>query len=114
MTINIQSIASKFCGASHVVGVDIDQDALETAWVNLRKNDIDDVDLINCDVQRVSFAWGKGNSLQGNIYNFVLGFDTVVMNPPFGTRNAGIDTVFLEKGMAVRQITNLLSCMVNY
>jgi predicted RNA methylase len=26
-------------------------------------------------------------------------FDTVVMNPPFGTRNTGIDTAFVLKGM---------------
>jgi predicted RNA methylase len=26
-------------------------------------------------------------------------FDTVVMNPPFGTRNTGIDTAFVMKGM---------------
>ena len=42
----------------HVVGVDIDQDALETAWVNLKKNEIDEVDLVNCDVRNVSFARG--------------------------------------------------------
>ena len=26
-------------------------------------------------------------------------FDTVVMNPPFGTRNPGIDTAFVLKGL---------------
>lgn len=26
-------------------------------------------------------------------------FDTVLMNPPFGTRNNGIDTAFVLKGM---------------
>lgn len=30
-----------------------------------------------------------------------LGFDTIVMNPPFGTRNAGIDTAFLMHAMNV-------------
>ena len=28
-----------------------------------------------------------------------IDFDTVVMNPPFGTRNTGIDTAFVLKGM---------------
>lgn len=26
-------------------------------------------------------------------------FDTIVMNPPFGTRNTGVDTAFVLKGM---------------
>jgi predicted RNA methylase len=29
------------------------------------------------------------------------GFDAVVMNPPFGTRNPGIDTAFVLKGMVI-------------
>lgn len=28
-----------------------------------------------------------------------IDFDTVIMNPPFGTRNTGIDTAFVLKGM---------------
>ena len=54
-----QSIASRLMGAYHVVGVDVDQEALDTAWVNLKKNEIDCVDLIQSDVQSISFSWGK-------------------------------------------------------
>lgn len=28
-------------------------------------------------------------------------FDTVLMNPPFGTRRAGIDVMFLERALEV-------------
>lgn len=28
-------------------------------------------------------------------------FDTVLMNPPFGTRRAGIDVIFLERALEV-------------
>ncbi|CAM9502521.1 unnamed protein product, partial [Choristocarpus tenellus] len=27
--------------------------------------------------------------------------DTVIMNPPFGTRNSGIDMIFLEQALQV-------------
>lgn len=30
-------------------------------------------------------------------------FDVVLMNPPFGTRRAGIDVIFLERALEVRQ-----------
>lgn len=33
------------------------------------------------------------------LYCVLLGFDTIVMNPPFGTRNTGIDTIFLLNAM---------------
>lgn len=29
-------------------------------------------------------------------------YDTVLMNPPFGTRRAGIDVIFLERALEVR------------
>jgi predicted RNA methylase len=78
------SIASSFMGAYSVTGFDIDTDAIETCWVNLKKLEIENVDIVQCSVPTLT--------LNGS-------FDTVVMNPPFGTRIAGIDTVFVEKGM---------------
>ena len=37
-------------GAHHVVGIDVDQDALDLAWVNMKKLDIENLDLIKCDI----------------------------------------------------------------
>ena len=71
-------------GSANITGFDVDEDALETCWVNLRKMEIGNVDLIQSDIQSIQLA----NS-----------FDTVVMNPPFGTRNSGIDSAFVLKGM---------------
>lgn len=80
----ILSIAASMMGAASVTGFDVDQDALDTCWVNLQKLEIDNVDLVQTDIQSVNLAFD---------------FDTVVSNPPFGTRNAGIDTAFVTKGM---------------
>ena len=37
-------------GAHHIVGVDVDQDALDLAWVNMKKLEIENLDLIKCDL----------------------------------------------------------------
>ena len=81
----VLSIASYMMGSSHTVGFDADQDALDNAWVNCRKMEIFDIDLVQMDLLSVKLAHS---------------FDTVVSNPPFGTRNAGIDTAFVVNGMA--------------
>eukprot|EP00613_Pedinella_sp_CCMP2098_P011602 CAMPEP_0171652520 /NCGR_PEP_ID=MMETSP0990-20121206/39009_1 /TAXON_ID=483369 /ORGANISM="non described non described, Strain CCMP2098" /LENGTH=138 /DNA_ID=CAMNT_0012231767 /DNA_START=10 /DNA_END=425 /DNA_ORIENTATION=+ len=36
----------------------------------------------------------------------LFGCDTVIMNPPFGTRNPGIDVLFLEKAMQLKPRAN--------
>lgn len=46
----IHSIACSMMGASHVVGIDVDQDALDLAWVNMKKLEIENLDLIKCDL----------------------------------------------------------------
>ena len=52
--------------------------------MNTKKMEIDDIDFVHLDVSSLVL---------------VHKFDTVVMNPPFGTRNKGIDTAFVMKGM---------------
>lgn len=78
------SIACSLMGAVEVCGFDVDQSALRIAKSNLSRLDIGNVDLVLCDIQSLTLS---------------AGFDCIVMNPPFGTRNKGIDMVFVEKAM---------------
>jgi rRNA N6-adenosine-methyltransferase METTL5 len=80
------SIGSAILGAEHVVGFDIDDDALSTARTNIEEMEISTVDFVKCDVLR---------DLEGSSWR--KAFDTVLMNPPFGTKkNAGMDMKFLK------------------
>ncbi|XP_071860435.1 rRNA N(6)-adenosine-methyltransferase Mettl5-like [Bombus fervidus] len=78
------SIGAKMLEAGHVTGFEIDSDALDILFRNC-----DDLELyvetVQCDILQY---------LPGRFEKF---FDTVIMNPPFGTKhNAGIDMKFLE------------------
>lgn len=53
------TIASNVLGSSHTVGFDVDQDALDNAWVNCRKLDIYDIDLVQLDLLSIKLAHGK-------------------------------------------------------
>ncbi|XP_012277738.1 methyltransferase-like protein 5 [Orussus abietinus] len=80
----VLSLGSQMLGASHVLSFEIDPDALEILIRN--SNEIDmNTEAVQCDV--LTYLPGK----------FEKYFDTVVMNPPFGTKhNAGVDMRFLE------------------
>ncbi|XP_046427814.1 rRNA N6-adenosine-methyltransferase METTL5 isoform X1 [Neodiprion pinetum] len=85
----VLSLGAQLLGASHVVGFEIDADALSI----LRSNCLEletDVEAVHCDL--LSYLPGR----------FEKYFDTVVMNPPFGTkRNAGTDMKFLETAVSI-------------
>lgn len=53
------SIASNMLGSSYTVGFDVDEEALDNAWVNCRKLDIYDIDLVQTDVQTLQLTHGK-------------------------------------------------------
>ncbi|KAM7276418.1 hypothetical protein ACFE04_018284 [Oxalis oulophora] len=74
------STAAALLGAQQVVGVDVDSESLELASANVEDLELD-IDFVQCDIR--NFRW------RGQIVN------TVVMNPPFGTRNKGVDMDFL-------------------
>ncbi len=85
-------IGCALMGAETVLGIDADEDALVIARENVEALDVEHcVDLICCDVCSLAIH-NSGKSF----------IDTVVMNPPFGTRNKGIDVLFLEKAIALK------------
>ncbi|CAK9028093.1 6-P2ase 3) (PFK/FBPase 3) (6PF-2-K/Fru-2, partial [Durusdinium trenchii] len=79
------AIAAQIMGSGFTAGIDLDQEALQVAEENVEDMQVD-VDLMHGDVTRLPFRPAS--------------FDTVVMNPPFGTRNKGVDVRFLEAALA--------------
>jgi len=93
----VLSIGAAMLGAGAVVGFDIDKDALEQFQGNIEDFEIDNIDLINADIDALGESWENK-------------FDTVIMNPPFGTKhNKGLDVKFLQTGvkMATRAVYSL-------
>ncbi|XP_062233556.1 uncharacterized protein LOC133930815 isoform X1 [Phragmites australis] len=80
------AVASALLDAEHVIGIDIDPQSLELAQENADDLELD-IDLIWSDIKNL------------NLKGFLV--DTVVMNPPFGTRKKGADMEFLSMGLKV-------------
>ena len=80
------AIGAGLLGAEEIVGVDIDSLSISLARYNASKF-------------RVNVKWivGDVSTVQGK-------FDTVVMNPPYGTRQEHADTKFLEQSFRVADI----------
>ncbi|CAG9856432.1 unnamed protein product [Phyllotreta striolata] len=79
------TIGAAVLDASLVVGFEIDEDAIKICQENVIEHEISNIDLVQCDV--LKYAPSRFNDC----------FDTVLMNPPFGTKhNAGVDMKFLE------------------
>lgn len=99
------SIAAVLCEASHVIGVDVDADALETCRENLEGFEPAlEVDLVLADViggceNEVSSSFCSPGSSSWALRR--LRADTVLMNPPFGTRRKGADVAFLRAGFRI-------------
>ncbi|KAK6944942.1 Methyltransferase small domain [Dillenia turbinata] len=79
-------LASALLDAQHVIGVDVDPESLEIASENAEDLEVD-IDLLQCDIKNLGWT--------GQIV------DTVVMNPPFGTRRKGADMDFLFVALQV-------------
>ncbi|KAG7541100.1 Methyltransferase small domain [Arabidopsis thaliana x Arabidopsis arenosa] len=80
------SAAAALLDAAYVTGFDIDPESLETATLNAEELEVE-IDFVQCDITKLE--------LKGLIV------DTVVMNPPFGTRKKGADMEFLSAAMKV-------------
>ncbi|CAJ1079361.1 rRNA N6-adenosine-methyltransferase METTL5 [Xyrichtys novacula] len=81
------------CGVLSIglcVGLDIDRDALDIFRRNAEDFEISNVDLIQCDLCAIETQ------------NYANKFDTVIMNPPFGTKhNQGMDMKFLRAALTM-------------
>jgi len=85
----VLSLGAVMLGADFVTGFDVDPDALATFQQNLEEFEMEQVDLVMLDVARLGGEW------RGKV-------DTVVMNPPFGTKhNKGLDMKFLQAGLSI-------------
>ncbi|XP_035879218.1 rRNA N6-adenosine-methyltransferase METTL5 isoform X2 [Phyllostomus discolor] len=83
----VLSIGTAMLGAGLCVGFDIDEDALEVFHRNVEEFELTNVDMVQCDVCSLSNRMSKS-------------FDTVIMNPPFGTKNnKGTDMAFLKTAL---------------
>ena len=109
----VLAIGAKLMGAGHVLGIDVDADALEECKENLEMYEpelevelclMDVVELIRrydneededededeaVSVKRKDYVWPRA--------------DTVLTNPPFGTRRKGADVAFLAAAMKMAE-----------
>ncbi|GAQ78220.1 hypothetical protein KFL_000090660 [Klebsormidium nitens] len=79
-------IGAAILGAGHVIGVDLDEAALDLARDNCEEFEVE-IDLVRAEV--------SGRESSG------FSADTVVMNPPFGTRRKGADMEFLRTAFRI-------------
>ncbi|CAB4397610.1 unnamed protein product [Rhizophagus irregularis] len=85
----ILSIAANLLDSNYNLALDIDNDALQIAKENCSEFEVD-VEFILADLISTST-----DHLQNKV-------DTIVMNPPFGTKNnEGIDIIFLKKAIEI-------------
>ncbi|CAO0789293.1 unnamed protein product [Mucor circinelloides] len=85
----ILSIAANILGAGYSIGFDIDPDAIKIAQENSETFEVD-IDFVNTDLSVATLDRFKGK------------LDTIIMNPPFGTKNnKGVDMVLLKKAIEI-------------
>lgn len=74
----------------YCLGVDVDQGALDVCSANLAEFEMTRVDLLQADIKSLS-----SQIEDGRLHKCV---NTVIMNPPFGTKNnAGIHNFLCKK-----------------
>jgi len=81
------AIGAALLGAREVIGVDVDEVALEVAAKNAEKSDVR-VKWIRADVDEFE----------------AKDVDTVIQNPPFGVQRRGADMTFLRKALKLAQV----------
>lgn len=90
-------------GGSSIVGFDIDSNALDIAQENRAELELEEViDFVQTDISTLVHC--SDDEYFNDRSMGVSKFDTIIMNPPFGTRIRGIDMVFLQAALAVRPL----------
>jgi len=79
-------LGASLLGAKYAIGVDVDQIALEIAADSAKSLGL-----------QIDLVLGEIETLRGEV-------DTVVMNPPFGTKQAHADTRFLEVALKLADV----------
>jgi putative methylase len=82
----VLAIAARLLGAAEVVGVDIDPLAIQVAERNARR-------------AKVDIAWRHAD-----VSSVTEPFDTVLMNPPFGSQTRHADLPFLDRALALSRV----------
>jgi putative methylase len=81
------AIGAALMGPQHVVGADVDPEELALARQNARTAGVV-VEWVESDIDKLSGS-----------------YDTVIMNPPYGTRTVHADTRFLHKAFQLAPVT---------
>lgn len=84
----ILAIGAAILGASEVIGIDIDPVAISES-------------IKNAEIFQVS---DRTKFLVMDVRDFDMEVDTVLQNPPFGTRRRHMDIIFLEKALSVSKV----------
>lgn len=79
------AIGAALLGAEEVVGVDLDEAAVRTAYESAKELGVG---------KKASWVIGDIEAIRG-------GFDTVLQNPPFGVQRRAADRAFLSKALNV-------------
>ena len=88
----ILGLGTMILGAKCVHFIDVDSGALSITKTNYKKVRND------CNIE------GKSEFINSNINEFKHNVDTVVQNPPFGTKDKHADKVFLEKAFSIAKV----------
>ena len=114
----VLAIGAKLMGAGHVLGIDVDRDALEECKENLETYEPElEVELCLMDVVELIRRYDddedeeeeedveeeeKSENVKRKDYVWPRA-DTVLTNPPFGTRRKGADVAFLAAAMKMAE-----------
>ncbi|KAI1286399.1 rRNA N6-adenosine-methyltransferase METTL5 [Halotydeus destructor] len=90
----IFTVGPLLLGADSVLGIDIDEDALDICRDNVVDICVDeDESCPNYDLLQVDVV------NEHSLSRLSKSFDTVIMNPPFGTKVKGVDMIFLQRAL---------------
>jgi predicted RNA methylase len=93
-------ISTSFFNPDYILGIDIDPDALAICQRNIAEFEVDRIDLIQADCKQMLVK----HEADDDSLRLVDQFDTVVMNPPFGTKNQKISASSSNAAESTKQL----------